>query len=292
MPVWTFTVNIGTLKCTNNCPICISKMTPTHGMSGCYKPKWDAFVHATEVAVKENAKIFLMTGKGEPLLYPDQITRYLLRLQPYNHHFIRRELQTSGFQIWSGGVDKFLDIWRDLRLDLIAISIYHHEDAKNKTIFNPTSGMWMILNDVINKLTNKGFKVRLSCVLLNDYIDSIDEVNNLIYFAKKKHIFQLTLRRASIPRNPREDMIAENVRKMAISDEKFNRIAAYIDKQGVKCDELPHGASVYDVNGQNVCITTGLTSEIASKDKRQLIFFGNTGTLTNNWEYPNGGALL
>ena len=52
---------------------------------------------------------------------------------------------------------------------------------------------------------------------------------------------------------------------------------------------LIHGAQVYDVQGQNVCLTDSLTIDAKSDDLRQLIFFPD-GHLRYDWQYA--GAIL
>jgi hypothetical protein len=64
-----------------------------------------------------------------------------------------------------------------------------------------------------------------------------------------------------------------------------------LKRKGTLCDILPHGAEVYEINEQNVCISTGLTRDAGEKEIRQLIFFPH-GWLTTSWENIYGGRLL
>ena len=63
----------------------------------------------------------------------------------------------------------------------------------------------------------------------------------------------------------------------------------YLVTNGTKLLELPHGAIVYDVNGQNVCFSNCLTRTDNPENIRQLIFFPD-GHLRYDWEYK--GAIL
>ena len=59
----------------------------------------------------------------------------------------------------------------------------------------------------------------------------------------------------------------------------------YIEACGGICLlELPHGAFVYDLKGQNVCLTNCLTSTVNPNDIRQLIFFPD-GRIAYDWKY-------
>ena len=94
MKIQTFTIVAGTAACNAKCPFCISKMTPKQGVS--FKEpevNWRNFAKACRLAQVNNVSTVLFTGKGEPTLYPEQITQYLKELQPYNFPLI--ELQTN-----------------------------------------------------------------------------------------------------------------------------------------------------------------------------------------------------
>jgi hypothetical protein len=127
--------------------------------------------------------------------------------------------------------------------------------------------------------------------MLNDYIDSVDGVEKLIDYARVHDVFQLTLRMADVPINPACRSTADYVRKHRLTDEKLRSISDFLEQKGTVCDILPHGATVYQVDGQNVCLTTGLTREPGEKRIRQLIFFP-PDWLTTSWETVAGGRIL
>jgi hypothetical protein len=291
MKALTYTIIAGSRACDNDCPICISKMTPDFGM-GYGKPEvnWENFDKATTVALNHGANNVLITSKGEPALFPGQVSQYLIRL--YGKPFDRREIQTDGSVLARGGLyDEFLDVWKFLGLDVVAISIYHYDSRKNMEMFRPRSGKYFDLPKLIEKIHSKGMQTRLSCVMLDGYIDSVGEVESLIDFARDNNVFQLTLRRADMPKNPLDQAAAEFVDKYRLSDEKSKEIENYLDKVGTKCYTSPHGAVVYEVYGQNVCITTGLSYDQGRDEIRQLIFFPQ-GWLTTSWENVKGNRIL
>ncbi len=296
MKALTYTIIAGSRACENDCPICISKMTPDYGI-GYKEPEvdWEKFEKATTIALNHGAENVLITGKGEPTLFPYQITKYLHKIE--DRQFDRRELQTDGCNIASGGklYNEFLRVWKDLGLDVIAVSVYHYNDRKNKEMFRSKNEKHYDLETFIEKIHSGGLNARLSCVMLENYIDSVEEVQNLIDFAKENDIFQLTLRTADRPKEPVDSFIsrktAEYVDKHKLGDEKLREISDFLEKEGTKCDVLPHGAVVYEVDEQNVCLTTGLTYDSGKEEIRQLIFFPQ-GWLTTSWENVKGGRIL
>lgn len=51
-----------------------------------------------------------------------------------------------------------------------------------------------------------------------------------------------------------------------------------------------HAAKVYDVDGQNVCVSDCLTVEAAGDDIRTLIFFAD-GKICYDWQHPGARIL-
>ena len=66
-------------------------------------------------------------------------------------------------------------------------------------------------------------------------------------------------------------------------------MAKYLDANGKHLLNLVHGAKVYDVNGQNVCLTNALTINTNQDEIRQLIYFPD-GHLRYDWQYE--GAII
>ncbi len=295
----TYTMIAGNKACVNDCQICISKMTPDYGL-GYDAPvvDWDAFDRSTNYALNHDAEVALITGKGEPTLYPAQITEYLHRIEKVENlrgmRFDKREIQTDGSLLAKGGhYDGWLDVWKNHGLDTVALSIYHYEASKNEELFRPKGGRkYFDLPELIEKLDDRGLKTRLSCVMLDGYIDCVQEVENVIRYAEANDVFQLTFRRADAPADPLNLETAQFIQDHKLSDERLMEINDFIETEGQFCYDLPHGANVYEIFGQNVCVTTGLS--VVEKEQeiiRQLIFFP-PGLLTTSWENVKGGRVL
>lgn len=284
----TLTLIAGTRACPNKCPICISNMTNGNGID--YKEipiNIDALKQSIQIALNHNAKNVLITGKGEPTLYPAQISKYLIEMK--DKPFDKREIQTEGSYVSQDGlINDLLETWKYLGLNSIAISIFHYNSAKNQAMFKNKNGY--VISSLLSKLSRMKFNVRLSCVLTNNNVDNVEEVKNLINFCKDNDVMQLSLRTVDVPRNTNNIQAKEETLACRISEEKYSSIVEYV-KTGFFCDRLPHGAEVYEVDGQNVCITTGLTIDGGKDDIRQLIFFPQ-GILTCSWETVQGSRII
>jgi len=294
----TFTICVGTSACPNHCPNCISEMTGKRDYDTA-EMDWKAFDRACQVAVNYGAENVLFTGKGEPLLFPELITKYLKRLKKYRECFTRFELQTSG-----DGLNislKYFKQWKRLDLDLVAISAYHHDDVFNDEIFRPNAkkinGLGMrvpvrtTLSEKIALFKKHGFKVRLSFVMMKGYIDCVDEVKEALKLGKEKDVFQTTFRALGMPNESRNEQVADFVSNHVLTLGESKAIKEYFDHEGHACDKLPFGGTIYEINGQNACLTTCL-DQCENKDElRNLICFPN-GMLSTSWEYPIGSAIL
>src|SRR5262249_23447888 len=115
MRVQTFSILAGSAACNARCPFCVSKMTPPHGMT-LKEPEvnWRNFRKACWLAKQWGATTAMITGKGEPTLFPAQITRYLDQLQ--EHHFPVIELQTNG-ALLADDSERFLEAWYERGLN-------------------------------------------------------------------------------------------------------------------------------------------------------------------------------
>jgi len=287
MKIQTFSILAGTATCNAKCPYCISKMTGIKEF-GFKEPEinWRNFERACKLAQVNNVSTVLITGKGESTLYPKQITKFLEKMKKYDFPLI--ELQTNGIVLIKKEYEQHLKQWYNRGLTTIAISIVHYKQEKNEKIFAPKEA-YPQLTELIKKLHKFGYSIRLSCILMKDYIDSIEEVKNLADFAKKNNVEQLTIRKIGVVSDSEDKEVANWCRDHVIPEEKINEIKEYLDNNAKTLMTLPHGAVVYELNKQNLCLTDCAMIHPKNDEIRTLIFFPD-GHLRYNWEY--GGAIL
>ncbi len=289
MKIQTFSVLAGSAACNAHCPYCVAKMTPHQGVNlALPKVNWRNFDIGCRFARDNGVSTVLLTGKGEPTLFPEQITDFLKHLWPHKFPFI--EMQTNGIKFFQEEkrYTEYLKKWHRLGMTFIAISIVHYKNEINKQNFQP-NGKYMDLIGLISHLHKLGFSVRLSCVMLRGAIDSVEEVENLIGFAKKNKVEELTFTPMRAPEESENAEVAKWVFDHGIDDDGRLKIKTFLSVKGKRLLPLMHGAMIYDVNGQNVCLSDCLTSNLSPEEIRQLIFFPD-GHLRYDWRYP--GAIL
>lgn len=285
MKIQTFSIIAGTTACNAHCPYCISKMTPKQGIS-LKEPKvnWRNFEKACRLAEINGVTTVLITGKGEPTLYPGQITKFLENLKEFNFPLL--ELQTNGIALAEENYTGYLKKWYTLGLTMVALSTVHYQRKKNMQIF---SEKYPELKELIEKLHKIGFSVRLSCTMLKGLVDNPKEVQNLIKKAKEWKVEQLSIRKICRPKNPENTGVFKWTKKNAVNDAGIEKIKKFIVKKGNKLMTLQDGAKIYDIEGQNLCLTDALTIKPKSDNLRQIIFFPD-GHLRFDWQYK--GATL
>jgi len=299
----TFSIVVGTKACNAKCPFCVSRMTgfdimPERGAINTHN-----FAKAARLAQLAGTTTVLLTGKGEPILYPGEITEYLELLAPYQFPFI--ELQTNALDIGrlaAGETPKTglsvdtLKHWYELGLTTIAISTVGHNPEANRQVYHAD---YPELGKTVQFLHTLGFTVRL-CVMMLDHVgDELGipgvndtwRVQNLINWCRTNKVDQLTIRPIRKPDDAvsHSDDTSDYVAKHGLSKDQETAIRDWCLKTGKTVLMLSHGAAVLDIAGQNVCISDCLTVPEDPDHIRTLIFYSD-GRVAYTWQYD--GALL
>ena len=299
MQIQTFSIVAGTAACNARCPFCISKMTPLMGIDELLTKDLPINEHkfrtACRLAWRAGCVTAMFTGKGEPTIYPKQITRYLQLMEAnlgiYNFPII--EMQTNGILLHDRPeiYTDHLKQWLDLGMTTLAVSIVHYDPAMNRLIYLPYKDEYIDLPKLIEFLHKLGFSVRLTCIGIKDFIDGPEKLKQLMAFAKANGVEQLTFTPATKPRaedarNPIWVWTNEN----HLMHHQIEAIVRYVESNGSHLWTLSHGAKVYDVGGQNLCLNECLTVQPEKPELRNLIFFPD-GKLMPYWQFE-GARLL
>jgi pyruvate-formate lyase-activating enzyme len=290
MRIQTFSILAGSEACNARCPFCISKMTPPLGVE-LKEPEvnWRNFRIACRLAERCGTTTAMFTSKGEPTIFPHQITRYLREMQSSGFPII--ELQSNGILIAERPelYSQHLQDWYDLGMTTIALSVVHWLPEKNRPVYLPYKPEYIDLPALIALLHSHHLSVRLAVIMARDFIDDPDDLAGMIEFARAHKIEQLTFRPVNRPTTSREQEAFAWTMQHHLKPSQLQAIVRYLEMNGALVMTLAHGAKVYDVHGQNICLTDSLTVDAKTEDIRQLIFFPD-GHLRYDWQYP--GAIL
>jgi molybdenum cofactor biosynthesis enzyme MoaA len=250
--------------------------------------RWDRFETACKIVehARDGLISVVLTGIGEPLLYPNEICSYLTRL---DGRFPLVELQTNGVSIESVAKHGYWEIWKDKGLTQVSVSITHINPARSNEIMGIKEpyNYW----DAVEFLKKMGFSVRLNCTMLKSGISTPEQVQGLIIVCAAKGVDKLTLREVEIPLRPRDMDVArwaEAEKPHGAARELRFHLERVVGAHRLL--DLPHGGVVYDVSGQNVAVATCLTKTTDPDDIRQIIFFPD-GRIAYDWQHPGARIL-
>ncbi len=286
-----FSIICGTGACNASCPFCVSKMTGLSELGLKEQPiNWRNFDKAAQMAKNYEADSVIITGKGEPTLYPDQITQYLEHLRPHNFPLI--DLQTNAvlFDRQRGKFLDYLRTWYDLGLAWVAISIVHFLSEENRKVYTPRAKEYVDLPKIVADINEIGLSARFSVTMFNGGLDNPEKVDQMINWSKQLDVRQLTLRRVAKPALSENEDIGRWTEAHLLTDNQMGTIREYLAQSGSLIDKGGHGSLTYDVRGQNVCLTNALTIDPESPRKRQIIFYPN-GRVRFDWQHA-GATLL
>lgn len=275
----TFQVSV-TDECDNDCPFCISKMTYRVNHNNF---DWDNLEYAISYAEEKGIYIAKITGKwGEPLMVPERITGLLTHL---SGSFSEIELQTNAKRTWSGRTQWAL--WKKLGLSLVSISCVHWDYDKNKLIYNQRQEP----KEIADHLNGYGYKIRLNCLLLKGWIDSVEKVKEFINrFPDVDQISFIPVGSTNYSSAPNYQPwsglpVKEWIHNHRISSEEIQKIVNHLNDKYVKVDETCYSHTYHHEN-MSIYFADCLKIPPLKEEYRHLIYFPD-GTLRYSWEDPN-----
>lgn len=303
MRIQTFSVIVGGTSCNAHCPFCVSRMTGPIGQTDQTDERsseilksinWQNFQIACNLAQSAGATTVMLTGKGEPTLWPAVITQYLYRLNGRRHPIPIIELQTNGLAIprlGDGGVN-YLKQWRDYGLTTVAVSVAHYDGNRNREIYLGNNGnvQYPSLSNLVDRLHDFGFSVRLCCVGIKGYIDSFTQLAAMADWARNHKVEQLTFTPINCPTASKDLEALEWTKQNRLFEGTIDNMRESLDKQGDRLLELVHGAIVYDLAGQNVCLNNCLDKRPTDPTRLRNLIFHPNGRLRYRWD--KRGAII
>jgi organic radical activating enzyme len=300
--VQTFSIVAGTMKCNAICPDCVSKMTTNPELYAIFNWEdvdWHNFEIAADIAIAADARTAMITGKGEPTLYPKQVNDYLAFLAKdiYQKKMPMKELQTNAliFQNYEFQKQEWLKKWHDNKLSVMSLSVVDIEDEVNHAFYNPHQKSYPPLEKTVELLQDLGYTVRLSITMMKDKVDSPDDIDRVVDYCKRIGIPQLSVRPVRKPAGKTfcqkiAKWVEENQLSETHENNQIKAIADYVGEHGKLAQKLMHGAAVYKFRGQNLCLTDCLTHDPEEPGFRQLIFY-SSGILATDWS-PDAHRIL
>lgn len=305
MKIQTFSIVVGTKACDAHCPFCVSRMTGFEMLEGTIDHKSFEnidqinFAKASRLAQMNGTTTVLLTGKGEPTLYPVEILWYLDELKKWQFPFV--EMQTNGLIIGDLAAgekhqhphlrEDLLVAYRERGLNTIAISVVDVRPENNAIVYRKN---YPDLARTIHYLHHLGFTVRLCVMMMKGMVDSVERVDEVIAFCRQHQVEQLTIRPIRKPKQiTHSDETSAYVAKNGLEAEQEEAIVRHYlhENRFQRMMTLSHNAVILDVNGQNVCLSDCLNETGENDEIRTLIFYSD-GRLTYSWDHDSAAVLL
>jgi MoaA/NifB/PqqE/SkfB family radical SAM enzyme len=286
MKIQTLSILCGTTACNARCPFCVSKMTHDGGMKA--KPirtNWRNFETACQLAERAGVTTAMITGKGEPTLWPNLVLEYISRLRG---RFPLIELQTNGLPLHDLDTEEFIRVMGGLTT--VAISVVHWDDEVNREVYCP-GREYPSLTSLIDRLHDIGVSVRLNCVMTKGRVDRWEAVQGMLSFCQRHKVEQFTLMPVSRPPRNGDARVTEWVEENQLYTHTLKEIQNKLKHEGTLLMELAHGAEVFDYEGQNVCLSNCLEPHrLTDKSVMRNLIFYPDGHLRYDWDHA--GAII
>jgi molybdenum cofactor biosynthesis enzyme MoaA len=284
MKTHTFSIVVGTGACNIKCPYCVSKMTCQARKS--HDINWLRFDIACRMVLmaRDGLVNAMFTGTGEPCLYPDDITAYLNAMQK---RFPLVTLQTNGTLL----KESKLKQWADAGLTAVCFSVAALSPHTSNQIMK-VGEAYKDFNywDKIKMVQDLGLMVRINCTMLRVGVHKPAQVEDFVNECRERGVVQLTLREVDMPDNAADSEVVDYV-KVQKPHGAAEKLYYYLVMNGAHVlQKLPHGGTVFDYRGQNVCISNCLTDKTDPNDIRQIIFYPN-GDIGYDWKYKGARIL-
>lgn len=283
---------IGSNACNADCFYCVSKQTCKELKNKKPIEKEENFPKFLSILRRQPGLIpLIITGQGEPTLFPEEISKKLNFIN--NDDFPIVELNTNsifldqGFKYY-GSIEQVLSSWRRLGLTHICVSSVGVDKLDNQTIFGDK---WsQSINTRFLVLKSKGFTTRLNVVMLKDYVQDVNSVIEVIEYAKDSgNIDEITFRPVVVASNTPEE-IKNKTSKHLIPIKNKMAIKAYFDSEFPLINKLAYGASVYDVYGMSVCLTSCLDHDPSGQEITRSLIYKSNGHICYTWQHE--GSIL
>ena len=143
-----FSVIVGTEACIASCPFCVSGVKPNQENSKEININWRNLKIAGNLANRSGIDTVMLTSRGEPTLFPEQITEYLKHLKEFNFPFVELQSNCIPIALNKDKYERYLKQWYEDGLTTITISVVSNKPEINQKIYI------IRLHKILNWLTN------------------------------------------------------------------------------------------------------------------------------------------
>ncbi|MFH1308004.1 MAG: radical SAM protein [archaeon] len=274
--IYSVSALVGNGDCNANCSFCAGKYLRPQAKSD------EALYYKNlEAAIKLSARYggwsLSLTSSGEPTCDPDALTRALEVYQKCARegaYFPNVNLFTNGILFGDENFcNNYLDLWKKLGLNNIAVSIHSADEAEQARVYNLES--YPNLENIVNNVEEYGLGVRATLLLRKNGVDNSTKYKDAVHTLIRKGIDNITSWPVGNPDGARNEYTLSRLGLLGIK--------RWLNRNAKLCHGHVWGGGVYDYRGNILRITDYVTRHNPHKDfVRQLVVFQD-GTVAYSW---------
>ncbi len=281
--IYSVSALVGNGACNANCNFCSGKyLRPQARENKNYSKNLEA---AIKLSARYGGWSLSLTGSGEPTCDPDALTR---ALEVYNKcvsqgaYFPNVNLFTNGILFGDEKFcDRYLDHWKELGLNNVAISIHSVDEKEQAAVYNLKS--YPKLEKIRRNIQNHGLGVRATLLLRKNGVDNSNKYEDAVKTLIDKGIDNITSWPVGNPNGTRNEYTPSRLGLFGIK--------RWLHHNTKICHGHVWGGGVYDYKGSILRITDYVTKHDPNKDfVRQLVVFQD-GTVAYSW-IKNGALCM
>ncbi|MFH1065958.1 MAG: radical SAM protein [Nanoarchaeota archaeon] len=273
--IYSVSVLVGNGSCNANCGFCAGKHLRKYAKENAH------FYRNLESAIKLSARYggwsLSLTGSGEPTCDPDAVTRALEtygKCAGQGAFFPNVNLFTNGILFADREFcNKYLDLWKDLGLTHIALSVQSADEKEQARAYNLES--YPSLDAIVSNVRGHGVGLRSTLLLKINGIDNSAKYESAVHSLIAKGINNITSWPVVNPDGTRNEYTPSRLGLFGIK--------RWLHKNAKLCHGHAWGGGVFDYNGSMLRLTEYVTKHNPKKEfVRQLVVF-QSGEVSYSW---------
>lgn len=273
--IYSVSALVGNGACNANCSFCAGKyLRPEAGENALYDKNLEA---AIKLSARYGGWSLSLTSSGEPTCDPNALTRALEiydKCAKQGAYFPNVNLFTNGILFGDENFcDAYLDKWKELGLNNIAVSIHEIDEKGQGEIYGVEN--YPALEKIVDNVEKHGLGVRGTLLLRKGGIDNYKKYKEAVDTLIEKGIDNITSWPVGNPDNSRNEYTPSRLGLFGIK--------MWLNRNAKKCHGHVWGGGVFDYNGSILRYTDYVTRHDPKKDfVRQLVVFQD-GTVAYSW---------
>ncbi len=273
--IYSVSALVGNGNCNANCSFCAGEyLRPEAKENKLYEKNLEASI---KLSARYGGWSLSLTSSGEPTCDPDALTRALKIYQKCAQQgafFPNVNLFTNG--ILFGDEDfcnKYLDTWRELGLNNIAVSIHEVDEKEQAAIYGIKK--YPAFKTIVRNVEKHGLGVRGTLLLRKGGVDNSKKYEQAVKTLIEKGIDNITSWPVGNPDGTRTEDTPSRFSLFGIR--------RWLQQNAKKCHGHVWGGGVFDYHGSILRYTDYVTKHDPNKDfVRQLVVFQD-GTVAYSW---------